>query len=159
MSRATLLALACAVLLAAVGDGMRFVRCIGSCCGVDAPALEQVVRAGCCGDEVHVAPTERVGCGCCAERPHGAGVPDGFDQKGDDDESPDCCVELTFALDPAPSADKAPVPDPGPLLFVQDFVVRVPVDACVPAYVRPFDRGPPRIDARTSLRACTVLLI
>ena len=79
---------------------------------------------------------------------------------GEDDEGAGgCCVTIDFSVEMAPDIAAAKLP---PLPFVSCWA---PPMAAAQARVfeapRPFcfDRGPPRVDARTALRATQVLLI
>jgi len=146
---------AIALLLTALGNQMRLQTCVGEC---NATAVVSCCDAGpsTTGDAV-----EQACCGCCDGLPslHGGDAPAG--------DLPDslfgacksgCCITVAFDIELAPfalpshHAPTAALPHPTP-------------SGCLPCLVRevvrtrPFDRGPPRVDRRTALRACVVLLI
>lgn len=137
-----------ALLLLAFGNRMQLTTCVGDCCAVEV--------ASCCRD----AATDEVThdcCGCC-ER-------DGGESDGDDPDSTGgtcdsgCCVTLAVDVELAPATTPAELPDHQPLAFEPARPKFVASQPRAEVRTRPFDRGPPRIDRRTAMRACVVLLI
>jgi hypothetical protein len=144
-----------ALLLAAVGSQLRVTTCVGECCEVETAACCQIETDAITGDAC---------CDCSDESPS--------DQPGEapsDDESPlsdprggclpDCCLTMDFDIEMAP----IDVPVEVPLTFA--LALPPAPQSFAPMHVRkferlrPFDRGPPRVDRSTALRVCTVLLI
>ena len=154
LARAILWIALIALLVAGLASGLHIKACVGSCCAVaaidscDAPATDARTHR-----------TESGGCCCCAdasdERRDGAPDPDQVRGAC----SPGCCITIAFDTELAPcDVPRAEMP----------FAAIAAGDDVAPAFgrdpeplvrLRPFDRGPPRIDARTRLRASTVLLI
>jgi len=150
-----------ALLLVAMTTGAQLRTCLGACQdGAPEDRTAPAAAASCCASNEDA--NEDVAsscCGCCegsgdseeggtGEGDDGAGAPAGG-----------CCVTLAFDVELAPS--EAPT----------ELRVGVPA-ACWVARTAPpmvrvfeqprpfcFDRGPPRIDGRTALRATQVLLI
>ena len=150
-----------ALLLVAMTTGAQLRTCLGACQdGAREGRTAQAAASSCCASNEDA--NEDVAsscCGCCegsgdseeggtGEGEDGAGAPAGG-----------CCVTLAFDVELAPSG--APT----------ELRVGVPA-ACWVARTAPpmmrafeqprpfcFDRGPPRIDGRTALRATQVLLI
>ena len=137
-----------ALVLMALGNHMRIKACTGQC--------GAVIASQCCSTEIDVAaPSES--CCCCS------------DTTGDLEGEPEdearsscpigCCFTLSFDIDIAPVC----VPADGPHLTAQTLPptpTGLPkLDVRRAAFQRPFDRGPPRVDRCSAMRACTVLLI
>ena len=140
-----------AMLAAAFAGKVRMQACTGACCSVAATADTALPHDdGACSE-----------CSsCCCEQ---QAAPERAEDEDDDGArgrcGPGCCVTIACEIElmPAsratfelPSFDLAVAPAP-PLL--PRLARRAPVR------LRPFERGPPRIDGRTALRSCTVLLI
>ena len=131
-----------ALLLVALTGTVELRTCSGSC--EAAPAA-----ASCCVD----ADASNDCCGCCespAERPAPA---------DDEDGDSGCCTTVDFDVDQAPSSAATKFSAPTPEIC---WIAPLPALATrVYESARPFnfDRGPPRVDERTALRATQVLLI
>ena len=156
-SRTVLWAAALVLLLAAIGNRLSLSTCVGECCDVEV--------ASCCATSDVATPTDGEDHGCCScceteltthkdTTPPGEtpGSPSGGCH-------PKCGLQIAIAIEMAPFAVSVPQPIPAPMLLApalpgcQASLVRTV------ARTRPFDRGPPRTDQRTALRACVVLLI
>ncbi|MFT4511582.1 MAG: hypothetical protein ACI89X_003351 [Planctomycetota bacterium] len=146
-----------ALLLAAVGSQLRVTTCTGECCAVEAAACCQLTTDDATGHECR---------GCCDDETPNAASPN---ERPSDDESPlseprgecmpGCCLTMDFDIELAP----IDVPVELPLAFAlalpptpQSFAPMLVREA---ERLRPFDRGPPRVDRSTALRVYTVLLI
>ena len=142
--------------LVALGNQMRLTTCIGDCC--------QAELSSCCdADESLSADTGQLAsCDCCDQ--HGDATGDRSPAEGAPGSisrtcAPDCCLAVTFDVDMAPIATPVRLPT----LAVATFTPALPACLSTPVRevvrTRPFDRGPPRIDRCTAMRACIVLLI
>jgi hypothetical protein len=144
-------------------------RVLAACLGLAIVALGfmgslVVCTQPCCGGHVKMTPgCERAAataaahaCGCCAaKRDRGAGGPA-------ERAAPDACggcvhVALGVELAPPPEPVEPPaaLPAPAPLALPPAPLA----DATARAPVHPPATGPPRCDARTALRATTLLLL
>ena len=148
-----LLLAAFAVLLASFVDGLRLRTCLGDCCAV--------VEADCCStasSDAHAPCCDHHCCGTTAESPADDDDPERSPDETDPTCSPGCCATITFDVELAPSDAGCELPPlPPPAMWMTGW----PTARSAPAVPVPWpiQRGPPRVDRRTELRACTVLLI
>jgi hypothetical protein len=152
----TILWIALVVLaLAALGNHMTLKTCVGECCAVEAMS--------CCEDELSVpAGTAKESC-CSRCGTHN----DAADEtpRGDEPDfatgacAPGCCITVAFDVDMAPIAAPVQLPTLATHAPAPALPACLPTPARQAVRERPFDRGPPRIDRRTALRAYVVLLI
>lgn len=135
-----------ALLLVAVTSQVRVRTCVGDCA--------KPVEHACCVPEPADAD-----CGCC-ENATEMSAPKGEDEgAGAGERERDCCITIAFAVEMAPCVEEAKLPTTLPAIC---WIAPLPQPAVrVLQSARPFyfDRGPPRIDGRTALRATQVLLI
>ena len=146
--RPTLWVTLIALLLVALTSQVRVRTCVGEC----AEPVEQT----CCVAEP--ADAGDACCGCCEDGEE-APTPSGGDGEGAGGCDGGCCITIAFDVDMAPSVDVAKLPTMLPAIC---WIAPLPQPAVrVLQSARPFyfDRGPPRIDGRTALRATQVLLI
>jgi len=152
-ARSTLWVTLIALLLVAMTSQVRVRTCIGDCSDTAA-----TLASACCeGPQLLVVDDESCDCcGCCDES-----EPQGEEpcEDGAGDCEGGCCITIAFDVDMAPNVDVAKLPAMLPAICwiapLPQPEVRV-LESARPFY---FDRGPPRIDGRTALRATTVLLI
>ena len=163
-----------ALLLSAIGSQLRVKTCIGECCATETMT---------CSVSQHDSFAKHACCDCCDETAQpGEDAPLGDDQPlgdqplgdqptgdqplGDrppgewrDGCTPGCCVTVDFEIEMAPI--DVPVELPMVLALALPPIPQsfAPMPAREVLRLRPFDRGPPRIDRSTALRVCTVLLI
>lgn len=175
LTRAILWMALLALVLGVIGSQVRISKCttdccvvaVSSCCEADAShdtTTTSSLGSGtrCCGCCDHPVPQQRAAqdsshdSAANEQRKHETPWPQG-DARGTC--PPGCQVVVSFDLELAP-LDVPDAPTHLPAL------VFAPADSrCPPAIARavvrqrPFDRGPPRVDRCTALRACTVLLI
>ena len=150
---------ALALLLSAIGSQLRVTTCIGECCAAETTT---------CSVSQHDPLAKHACCDCCDETAHPSEEsPRDDDQRlGDqplgesrDGCTPGCCVTVDFEIEMAPI--DVPVELPMVLALALPPIPQsfAPMPAREVQRLRPFDRGPPRIDRSTALRVCTVLLI
>ena len=151
MRGTTWVVLATLLLVFGLGLSHRFhiVVCTGDCCAAARACSVPVPRdtcSTCCCSEHGRTKTASADRG---QEP-GSGSHRGTCKSG-------CCVDLAFDVElaPAPRAVSEHVPDIHGIDIVQVAGV-MPVHSW-PQWLWPHDTGPPRIDRRTELRACTVL--
>lgn len=140
------------LVLAALGNHLTFKTCVGDCCH---DAASMVVAEADTTDGERAGDGHAACCGCCANNKPGNKSED--QARGTCD--PGCCITLAFDIEMAP-ADAVEELPPLPVIAIP--VCMTQLARPTPREVRrlrPFDRGPPRIDRCTALRACTVLLI
>ncbi|MEC9048394.1 MAG: hypothetical protein VYA51_10300 [Planctomycetota bacterium] len=147
-TRATLWISMVALLLVAMTSQVEVRTCLGVC------AIDVASAPSCC-DEVAPFDVSSTCCGCCEQPGEDAPAPDDPTPAEDDG----CCVTIAFDVDQAPGPEtcKLRLP-PAVICWLEPLKTAV---ARVPEAARPFyyDRGPPRVDQRTVLRATQVLLI
>ncbi len=137
-----------ALLLVAMTNKVEVRTCLGVC------AIDVASATSCCG-EVASFDVSSTCCGCCEQPGDDAPAPN--DPAPDEDDG--CCVTLAFDVDQAPGPEVCKLRlAPAVICWLEPLLTAV---ARVPEAVRPFyyDRGPPRVDQRTVLRATQVLLI
>lgn len=142
-----------ALLVAAIGSQLRMRTCVGECCELEA------VASACC--QLEAAIADDGCCGCCDE------VDAARDGETDDGESgnqrggcaPGCCLTMDFDVELAPIDVPVELPMAFALALPPLPFALAPAAAREFETLRPFDRGPPRVDRSTALRVCTVLLI
>ena len=146
-SRQTLWVTLLALLLVAMTSTVEVQTCVGAC------GEPVAVERACCSNEP--APDlDASCCGCCDEPADEAPS----DREDDEDEG-GCCVTIDFDLEQAPTPTVGKLRLPTPAVC---WLEPLPTPAAqIFGAARPFyyDRGPPRIDQRTALRATQVLLI
>lgn len=142
-----------ALLLAAAGSQLSITTCIGKCCVVEV--------AACCQLEAGVA-TDDTCCGCCDDKAPGEKSPSDDETPLSDPRggcTPGCCLTMDFDIELAPISVPIELPLTFALALPPTTHSFAPMQADEVERLRPFDRGPPRVDQSTALRACTVLLI
>ena len=147
-----------ALLLAAVGSQLSVTICIGKCCVVEV--------AACCQLGAGVA-TDDTCCDSCDDKAPGETAPG--EKAPSDDETPlsdprggctpGCCLTMDFDIELAPISVPIELPLTFALALPPTTHSFAPMQAHEVERLRPFDRGPPRVDQSTALRVCTVLLI
>ena len=147
-----------ALLLAAVGSQLSVTTCIGKCCVVEV--------AACCQLGASVA-TDDTCCGYCDEKAPDEKAPG--EKAPSDDETPlsdprggctpGCCLTMDLDIELAPISVPIELPQTFALALPPTTHSFAPMQAHEVERLRPFDRGPPRVDQSTALRVCTVLLI
>ena len=146
-SQPTLWVTLLALLLVAMTSTVEVRTCVGAC---GEPAA---VERACCSQLA--TDLDASCCGCCDE-PTDEAPSERDDSERDDD---GCCVTFDFDLDQAPTPTVGKPRLPAPAVC---WLEPLPTPAArIFESSRPFhyDRGPPRIDRRTALRATQVLLI
>lgn len=135
-----------ALLLVTLASKVEVRTCIGVC------ADQAAATPACCSTPT-AADAAASCCGCCEVPSDRQPTPD------DDDDDRGCCVTIDFDVDQAPASDPCKVRMAAPIVcWVEPLprpAARV-VEAARPCH---YDRGPPRIDRQTALRATQVLLI
>ena len=174
-ARATLWVAVLLLLVTALAH-LRLSRCIGDCgTGTDEAA------ASCCAVVTVDLTDGATCCGCCGccdccdccdcATPAAAAKRGRLDVAVDDGQdapqgsvrgtcAPGCRLTITFeGVEFAPAPAGTQLADGTPAAFVPLATNWPTPDRRPLTRGRPFDRGPPRVDAGTALRACTVLLI
>lgn len=149
-----------ALIAASLGSQLRITKCLGectsvasSCCTPKTPLVDEAC-CGCCTDDEavdteHVRPTDSV-----------AGFPADHDPGATVGNCPsDCCITIAFDSELAPINMQVNMPDMFSMAFLPFAQTCLPMPARVVMRPRLFDRGPPRVDKCTAMRACTLLLI
>jgi len=142
-----------ALLLAALGSRVSVTTCIGNCCAIEA--------SSCCLQETNVA-TDHTCCSHCDEDAPGEESPSDDDTPLSDSPNecmPGCCLTMDFDIELAPINEPIELPLTFALALPPTTHLFAPMQAHEAGRLRPFDRGPPRVDQSTALRVCTVLLI
>lgn len=147
-----------ALVLAPGLSEFRFEACLGGpCCVTEGMAFESF--------ESEPADDEEDGCTCCREDDGDEGrAPTPPEPRFPEPScDPDCCIVIDFDVEFGPVVEPEPRdvatradPTTAQPAAMPPFAVTVPS----PRRIRPPERAPPpRLDRRTALRACTVLLI
>lgn len=171
LSPLAILVIAALLLLGTAAGKLRIDRCVGEC-AVTATATsccaapEEGASGGCCGccceatsshaknTPAQHTPTKHASTAMVHEHRRTGG------EVADEAERLPCCVTVAFGEVQFGPID-VELPNVPPVLYpppVTPTIAR-PLAFDDRALTLPFERGPPRIDARTALRASTVLLI
>jgi hypothetical protein len=148
-----------ALFLAGLAGGAHIKACVGSCCADVAAADSCHAPATQAGAD----DTNSGGCCCCAKA---GGERRGTDRDGTPEPDqvrgtcgPGCCITIAFDTELAPCDAKRTEMPLAAIGAGDDVAPAFGRDPEPLARLRPFDRGPPRVDALTRLRATTLLLI
>jgi hypothetical protein len=154
-TKATLWVTLVALLLVTMTSGAELRTCLGMCHA----AADAATTTSCCAvsdaEDGSALDSPASCCGCCDH--------DGEDEDlgggGADAPAGGCCVTIAFDVELAPSGAAAEVCLDAPAAVWTELCA--PPNARVAEAARPshYDRGPPRVDGRTALRATLVLLI
>jgi hypothetical protein len=149
-----------ALIAASFGSQLRITKCLGgcapiaiSCCTENAPIADEGCCSCCSDDETDPAQQAR-------PESAAAGFPTDQDRSATSGSCPsDCCITIAFDTELAPIEMQDNLPNMFALAFLPTTQACLSMPARVVVRPRLFDRGPPRVDESTALRACTLLLI
>jgi len=151
--------------VAGLGNHLHFQTCTGDCCAQEMDSARDFRAAQL---PAALASEEAADQCCCCGEASARGATVRGDRDADEGEpldgarsscAPGCCVAIGFDIEMARLDGFAEAPSLPACVFATPLG---PQRSCPPREFkspRPFDRGPPRVDRCTALRACTVLLI
>ena len=144
-----------ALLLSAISSQLRVTTCIGDCCASEVTASEVTT----CSQSQEGPTGTHTSCDCCDESSEE--LPCDDDPLGESRGAcmPGCCLTMDFDIEMAPIDVPVELPLTLALALPPTQQSFAPMPTREFERLRPFDRGPPRIDRSTALRVCTVLLI